>query len=60
MLTLGLFILWLSQKYCCFMAWEGAKPRGLTKENLDRNCQACKLNKGDAMDHTRWKQIRDD
>ena len=44
---------------------EGARPRDIPKKNLDRDCaktlqkdcQAHKLNREDAMDH---KQIRDD
>jgi len=42
---------------------EGARPRGRQKktwEIVEKNCQACKLNREDAMDHNRWrKQIRD-
>jgi len=44
---------------------EGAGPRGRPKktcrEVVEKDCQARKLNKEDAMDRKRWiKQIRDD
>jgi len=44
---------------------EGAKPKGRSKitwrEIVEKDCQACKLNREDAMDHNRCrKQIRDD
>jgi len=44
---------------------EGARPRGKPKktgrEIVEKDCQARKLNREDAMDHNRWrKQIRDD
>jgi len=44
---------------------EGARPRGKQKRKLgeivEKDCQACKLNREDAMDRNRWrKQIRDD
>jgi len=40
---------------------EGARPRGRPKKTWERLCQACKLNREDAMDCERWrKQIRDD
>jgi len=43
----------------------GASPRGRPKktwrEIVEKDCQAHKLNREDAMDHTTWmKQIRDD
>ena len=47
------------------MKVEGARPRGVQKriwtEVVQKDCQECKLNKEDAMDHSRWrKQIKDD
>jgi len=44
---------------------EGARPRGRPKktcrETVEKDCQACKLIREDAMDHNRWRmQIRDD
>jgi len=44
---------------------EGARPRGKPKktwtETVEKDCQARKLNKEDAMNRKRWrKQIRDD
>jgi len=45
--------------------WSMKRPRGRPKktwrETVVKDCQACKLNREDAMDRTRWrKQIRDD
>jgi len=44
---------------------EGARPRGRPKktwrETVEKDCQTCKLNRGDAVNCNRWrKQIRDD
>jgi len=44
---------------------EGARPRDRPKktwrEIVGKDCQACKLNRKDAIDGNRWrKQIRDD
>jgi len=44
---------------------EGARPSGRPKKTwkdiVEKDSQACKLNKKDAMDGKRWrKQIRDD
>jgi len=44
---------------------EGARPRGTPKktwrEIVEKDCQARKLNREDAMDHNiQMKQIRDD
>jgi len=44
---------------------EGARPRGKRKKTwtviVQKDCQAHKLNREDAMDCNRWrKQIRDD
>ena len=44
---------------------ESARPRGRSKktwrEIVEKDCQAGKLNREDAMDRNRWKkQIRDD
>ena len=44
---------------------EGARPRGRSKktwrEVVEIDCQVCKVNREDAMDHNRWrKEIRDD
>jgi len=47
----------------------GARPRGrprklgeiVGREIVGKDCQACKLNREDAVDHSRWmKQITDD
>jgi len=41
-------------------SWRWTKVSGLG-EVVERDCQACKLNKEDAMDCKRWrKQVRDD
>jgi len=44
---------------------EGTRPRGRPKrtwrEIVQKDCQACKLNREDAMDRSRWKNlIKDD
>jgi len=44
---------------------KGTRPRGRPKktwrEIVEKDCQAYKLSKEDAVDHKRWrKQIRDD
>ena len=44
---------------------QGARPRGrpnkTLRETVEKDCQACKLNKEDVMDRERWrKQTRDD
>jgi len=44
---------------------EGARPRVRPKKNwraiVEKDCQARKLNREDAMDHNRWtNQIRND
>ena len=40
---------------------EGARPRGRPKrtwrEVVQKDCQARKLNREDAMDRTRWKKL---
>jgi len=52
-------------KKCMECEVEGARPRGRPKktwtEIVPKDCQACKLNWEDAVDHNRWrKQIMDD
>ena len=51
-------------KKCMEYEVEGARSRGRPKKTwtqiVDKDCQACKLSREDAMDHIRWmKQIRD-
>ena len=34
------------------------KTKGKTKEDLEReDCQACKLNKEDAVDRCKWRKV---
>jgi len=52
-------------KKCMEYKVDGARPRGRTKktwrEIVEKDSQACKFNKEDAIDRKRWKkQIRDD
>ena len=52
-------------KMCMEYEVEGARPRGRPKrtwiEVVQKDCQAHKLNRMDAMDHSRWRKlIRDD
>jgi len=40
---------------------EGSRPRDIPKrtwrEVVEKNCQACKLNKEDAVDCSRWRKL---
>jgi len=40
---------------------EGPRPRGRPKktwrEVVEKDCQACKLNKEDAMNHSKWRKL---
>jgi len=52
-------------KKCVEYEVEGARPKGRPqktwREIVEKDCQARKLNREDAMDHRRWRmQIRDD
>jgi len=52
-------------KKCMQYEVEGASPRGRPMKTwtkvVQKDCQACKWNREDAMDHSRWrKQIKDD
>jgi len=50
-------------KKCMEYEFLGARPRTKKtwEEIVEKDCQARKLNREDAMDHNRWrKQIRDD
>jgi len=46
-------------KKCMEYEVEGSRPRGRPKrtwkEVVREDCQACKLNKEDAMDHCKWR-----
>jgi len=48
-------------KKCMEYEVEGLRPRGRPKrtwrEVVEKYCQACKLNKEDAMDHSRWRKL---
>jgi len=36
------------------------RPKNTWRKAVEKDCQACKLNKEDAMDHSRWgKLIKD-
>jgi len=43
---------------------EGPRPRGRPKRtwkgNVEKDCQACKLNKEDAVDRSRWRKLMKD
>jgi len=51
-------------KKCMDYEVEGSIPRGrpkrTRKEVVQKDCQACKLNRKDAMDHSRWRKLVDD
>jgi len=36
---------------------EGSRPKRTWKEVVQKGCQACNLNKEDAMDRDRWKKL---
>ena len=43
------------------MGYEVEGPKNTSREIVEKDCQVCKLNSEDAVDHNRWrKQIRDD
>jgi len=48
-------------KKCTEYEVEGSRPRGRPKrmwtEVVQKDCQACKLNKEGAVDHGRWKRL---
>ena len=48
-------------KKCMVYEVEGSRPRGRPKrtwrEVVQKNCQACDLNREDAMDRGRWKKL---
>jgi len=51
-------------KKCIEYEVEGARPKGRPKktgrEIVKKDCQACKLNRDDAMDCIRWMKQRTD
>jgi len=48
-------------KTCMEYEVEDARPKKTWREIVEKDCQARKLNREDAMDRNRWmKQIRDD
>jgi len=48
-------------KKCMEYEVEGCRSRGRPKrtwrEVVQKDCQACRLNREDAMDHSRWKKL---
>jgi len=36
---------------------DGSIPKRTRREVVEKNCQACKLNKEDAVDLSRWKKL---
>jgi len=48
-------------KKCMEYEVEGSRPRGRPKrtwrEVVENDCQARKLNKEDAVDHSRWRKL---
>ena len=51
-------------KKCTEREGEGPRPRGKPKRTwrdiVEKNCQARKLNKEDAMDRSRWRKLIED
>jgi len=48
-------------KKCMKYEVEGPRPRGRSKrtwrEVVEKDCQTCKLNMEDAVDHSRWRKL---
>ena len=47
-------------KKCIEYEVEGLRPRGIPKtrrEVIEKDCHACKLNKKDAMDRSKWRKL---
>ena len=48
-------------KKCIAYEVKGPRPRGRPKrtwrEVVEKDCQACKLNIEDAMDHSEWRKL---
>jgi len=48
-------------KKCTEYEVEGSRPRGRPKrtwrEVVEKDCQACKLNKKNAMDRSKWRKL---
>jgi len=44
-------------KKCMEYDVEGPRPKRKTKEDLERGCLACKLNKEDAVDRSKWRKL---
>ena len=46
---------------CMEFEVEGSRPRNRSRrtgrEVVQKDCQACKLNREDALDHSRWKKL---
>ena len=38
----------------------GSQTKRKTKDDLEKDCQACKLNKEDAIDHSTWRNLIND
>jgi len=51
-------------KKCRKYEAEGPRPKGRPKRNwrevVKEDCQACKLNIEDAMDHSKWRKLKKD
>jgi len=44
-------------KKCIEYEVEGSRPKRTWKEVVQKDCQACNLNKEDAMDRGRWQKL---
>ena len=36
---------------------ESSRPKRTRREVVQKDCQACNLNRGDAVEHSRWKKL---
>ena len=44
-------------KKCTVYEAEGTRPKRTWREVVEKDCQARKLNKEDAVDHSRWRKF---
>jgi len=46
-----------SLKKCMEYEVEGSRPKRTWREVMEKDCEACKLNKEGAVDHSRWRKL---
>ena len=48
---------WLKKCIGCEASRPRGRPQRTWREVVEKDCQACKLNKEDAMDRSRWRKL---